>query len=100
MVIDFHAHVFPDRIAQKTIGYLSEKGSIPPFSDGTADGLIRDMEKNGIDISVNLPVLTSPKQFEGTNRYALELNSFFSDKKGALYPLREFIPTARILRGK
>lgn len=100
MVIDFHTHVFPDKIAKKTIEHLSEKGSIPPFSDGTADGLIRDMEKNGIDISVNLPVLTSPKQFEGTNRYALELNRSFSDKKRRLISFAGIHPDCEDIEGK
>ena len=35
MIIDFHTHVFPDKIAEKTIAYLSKKGGIPAFSDGS-----------------------------------------------------------------
>lgn len=84
MIIDFHTHVFPDKIAKRTIEHLSEKGGIPPFSDGSAGGLICDMEKNGIDISVTLPVLTSPAQFESVNRYAIELNLLYKDKKRRL----------------
>ncbi len=77
MIIDFHTHIFPDKIAEKTIAYLSEKGGIPPFSDGTVDGLVARMEEAGVDISITLPVLTSPMQFDSVNRFAAEINARF-----------------------
>ena len=80
MVIDFHTHIFPDKIANRTISLLTEKGGITPFSDGTASGLLARMEEAGVDLSVNLPVLTAPRQFEGTNRFAAESNAFFEGK--------------------
>ncbi len=33
MIIDFHAHLFPDKIAQRTIELLSQKGGILPYAD-------------------------------------------------------------------
>lgn len=75
MVIDFHTHVFPDRIAARTIALLAEKGGIPPFSDGSVDGLLSAMGRAGVDISVTLPVVTNPSQFESINRFAAALNS-------------------------
>lgn len=80
MIIDFHTHIFPDLIAQKTIDHLSEKGGILPFSDGTASGLIADMERSCVDISVTLPVLTNPTKFESVNRFALAINEEYSNK--------------------
>ena len=80
MIIDFHTHVFPDKIAKKTIAYLSEKGGIPPFSDGSVAGLLRRMEETGVDLSINLPVLTSPSQFDSVNRFAAEINASFATK--------------------
>lgn len=81
MVIDFHTHVFPEKIAKRTIELLSEKGGIPPFSDGSTEGLLRRMEEGGTDLSVNLPVVTAPKQFESVNRFAAELNQAFAGKE-------------------
>ena len=75
MIIDFHTHVFPDKIAQATISALSEKGGIPPYSDGTVNGLISKLWEAGVDISVNLPVLTKPTQVESICRFASEINS-------------------------
>ncbi len=78
MVIDFHTHIFPDKIASKTIAFLSEKASIPAFSDGTTEGLAQSMEAAGIDLSVALPALTSPAQFDSVNRFAAEINQRYS----------------------
>ena len=80
MIIDFHTHIFPDRIAEKTINMLSEKGGIPPFSNGSTEGLLNAMEIAGTDISVTLPVLTNPSQFDSVNSFAAEINQAFKDK--------------------
>lgn len=74
MIIDFHAHVFPDKIAGATINALSQSASIMPHSSGTLDGLISQMTDTGVDISVNLPVLTRAKQLESVSAFALEIN--------------------------
>ncbi|MBQ4109196.1 MAG: amidohydrolase [Clostridia bacterium] len=74
MIIDFHTHIFPDKIAEKTISFLSKKGNILPNTDGTAGGLVSSMKNGEIDISVALPVVTSPHQFDSINRFAAEVN--------------------------
>ena len=75
MIIDFHTHVFPDKIAKKTIDYLAEKGNIPPFSAGSVAGLRKRMKEAGVTLAVNLPVVTNPAQFDSVNRFAAELNA-------------------------
>ena len=42
MIIDFHTHTFPDAIAEKTIAYLTEKGGIKPYREGTLSSLIEN----------------------------------------------------------
>ena len=74
MIIDFHTHNFPDKIAASVIAKLESTGSMKASTDGTLDGLKKSMHKAGIDISVVLPVITSPKQFDSVNRYAAETN--------------------------
>lgn len=73
MVIDFHTHTFPDRIAGASIARLSKCSGITPHTDGTTAGLERSMAEDGVDISVVLPVVTKPSQFETVNRVAAEL---------------------------
>ena len=80
MIIDFHTHIFPDKIAEKTIALLSKKGGLPPFSNGTADGLTDRMARAGVDVALTLPVLTSPAQFESVNRFAMEINLLYANQ--------------------
>lgn len=75
MIIDFHTHVFPDKIAGKTIPYLMEKGNVPSFGKGTLIDLKSKMKESGTDKSVVLPVCTKPSQFESINKFAEILNS-------------------------
>ena len=75
MVIDFHTHIYPDKIAEKTISYLSKKGNILPQTKGTREALLNSMKENNVDLSVVLPVATKPSQVETINRVSKELNN-------------------------
>lgn len=75
MVIDFHTHVFPDKIAKPTIDFLASKSGYTPYGDGTLHDLLSLMDKGSIDKSVVLPVVTKPSQFGSVNRFAAELNN-------------------------
>lgn len=75
MVIDFHTHAFPDKIAEKTIAILADRSGTAASTDGTVDGLIGSMKDAGVDISVVLPVVTKPSQFESINAFAERINS-------------------------
>ena len=92
MIIDFHTHVFPDKIASKTIDLLASKGGNKPNTDGTVDGLLKAMDRANADISVALPVLTKPTQFDSVTNFALAVNERFkfNDKKiisfGGMHP--------------
>ncbi len=91
MVIDFHTHIFPDQIAAKAIKKLEASADeMKAYTDGTFDGLTRSMQDSKIDISVILPVATSPKQFDTLNNFAKEVNStnhFYSF--GGIHPDNE-----------
>ena len=78
MIIDFHTHIFPDKIAPKAIPQLAERAGVDPRTDGTAEGLLHSMAENGIDVSVILPVVTDPHQFDSIFRFALEVNEKYS----------------------
>lgn len=74
MIIDFHTHIFPDKIAEKTIQYLETVSHTTGFTRGTLDELLASMKKANIDISVVLPVVTRPEQFASINRFAVEIS--------------------------
>lgn len=95
MIIDFHTHVFPDKIAEKTIAHLASLCGCAPFANGTVLGLEKQIENAKIDLAIALPVITNPHQFDSVNRFAKEIN----DKKGkilsfgGIHPLCEDIPS-------
>ncbi len=90
MIIDIHTHTFPDRIAARAIEKTGGKSHSVPFSDGTADGLVRTMGEAGIDISVILPVATDAGQVEKINNSAVVLNEKYREQGlvsfGAMHP--------------
>jgi len=75
MIIDFHTHIFPDKIAEKTILNLANLSGNIPYANGSESGLIEQIEKAKIDLAVALPVLTAPQQFDSVNRFAKEINN-------------------------
>ena len=77
MVIDFHTHLFPDKIAGRAIEKLTEgifrtQGAhvLPPQTDGTRTGLLSSMEKSGVGLSVIMPIAPSPPQHTTFNPFA------------------------------
>lgn len=74
MIIDFHTHIFPDKIATQTVAFLAEKGNVKPYGKATLDEIKKDMKERGIDKSIILPVATVPKQTSSINRTAAEIN--------------------------
>lgn len=73
MIIDFHTHVFPESIAERTLEKLGGMINTKPYTCGTLKGLKASMKESGIDYSVILPVVTKPEQFESVNKYAASI---------------------------
>lgn len=70
MVIDFHAHTFPEAIAERAVEGLARSADMKSYSDGTVSGLIRSMDRAGVDMAVLQPVVTKPSQAEDINNGA------------------------------
>ncbi|MBO5938780.1 MAG: amidohydrolase family protein [Clostridia bacterium] len=100
MMIDFHTHVFPDKIAERTVALLAKQGGFPTFSNGFVSGLLEKMEEADVDLSVNLPVMTSPSQFDSLNRFAAELNQTFADKERRIISFAGIHPMCEDLEAK
>lgn len=100
MVVDFHTHVFPDKIAKKTIDYLAEKGGNTPFSDGTVSGLLNALEKGLVDVAVALPVLTKPEQFESVLNFVTKINEELSNKEKKIISFGGIHPACEDIKGK
>ena len=84
-IIDFHTHIFPDKIAERTIGFLVEKGGIPAYSNGTLSGLKKELDEGQVCVGVALPVLTKPESFESVLRFTQAVNEgYFSNEHNVL----------------
>ncbi len=96
MLIDFHTHIFPEKIAAKTLEILSGncmrvsgRDSVPRF-DATLDGLKAAMKRESVDISIVLPIATTVRQSGSINRYAAEINGHDGIYSfGSLHPEQE-----------
>lgn len=89
MVIDFHTHIFPDKIAAKTIESLGAIAGVNAATDGTLNGLIDSMQKSGVDKSVIMPVCTKSEQFDSINLFAKKVNNTYESKLisfGGIHP--------------
>lgn len=95
MIIDFHTHIFPDKIAPRTIEIL-ENNITSRGKEGkaviaaTRDALLSSMDENGIDYSVVLPIATTLTQSSSINNFAENVNNterLFSF--GSLHPMQE-----------
>ena len=76
MLIDFHTHCFPEKIAERAVQQLSfVSGGLEYHTDGTEEGLRRSMKKGGVDISVVLSIATNAQQQKNVNEYAAKINN-------------------------
>ncbi|MDO4474216.1 MAG: amidohydrolase family protein [Eubacteriales bacterium] len=85
-MIDFHTHMFPDKIAHKTIAKLTEYNKASAYTDGTAQGLRASTIEAGIDCAIVLPVATKPEQFESINHYAMQFRGDHLLSFGGIHP--------------
>lgn len=95
MVIDFHTHCFPEKIAERAMKTLSHTSGLKPHTDGTLSGLKNIMKKDGVDVSVVMNIATNEKQQTAVNDFAasvqgeniLAFGSVYPDAKNALEEL-------------
>lgn len=96
MIIDFHTHVFPDKIVKSTIKKLEDNikeasgRDVSAVVDGSLDMLKESMQKNNIDYSVILPIATKVTQSTTINDFARSINGkdgIFSF--GSLHPMQD-----------
>ena len=71
MLIDFHTHAFPEKIAARAMKKLADDSGLFPHTDGTADSLRELMQRDGVDLSVLLPIVTNPASQSHTNDHAI-----------------------------
>lgn len=68
-IIDFHAHIYPEKIAEKAVESVGEFYGIPMDCQGTAKALISQGEKCGATGYVVQSVALTPNRVEAINDY-------------------------------
>ncbi len=100
MIIDFHTHVFPDKIAEKTIDFLAQKSGNTPSFNGSVDGLIQVLKSSPVQVAVSLPVLTKPEQFESVLSFAKQINERFENEDKKIISFAGMHPYLDDIKGK
>lgn len=97
MIIDIHAHIFPDKIALKAADSIEKFYEIVPMSgDGTVDTLLRFGDEAGIDKFVVHSVATTPAQVENINNFIISSVQAHPDRLigfASIHPDYENIPS-------
>ena len=112
-IIDIHTHVFPAKIAERALQSLIDQshrqpqrdGAVTlitrkrqrPQYDGTVEGLLAEMNRSGIDISVVQPIATRPDQVVSINSWTAAIKNERIIPFGAMHPDFEN-PAAEIKR--
>ena len=69
-IVDFHAHVFPEKVADRAVEALAAAYQVRPVARPTPAGLLGVMDEAGVDVAVILPVATRPDQVRSINEWA------------------------------
>jgi predicted TIM-barrel fold metal-dependent hydrolase len=75
MIIDFHTHIWPEKVSQKAKENLESLFKIKMASDPTIDNLLRFMDKNGVNQSIVCAVATRPSQVYAINEWMFKIRS-------------------------
>jgi uncharacterized protein len=67
VIIDAHAHVWPDHIASQVLA--TRPSGLDPLHDGTVTGLLRTMDRSGIDMACALAIANVAKNVARTNEF-------------------------------
>lgn len=82
MLIDFHTHIFPNKVAHRAVCSLEQAGRVVAYADGTLEDLRYSMKEGGVTHSVVLPIVTKPNQFRHINDFAKAITQEKPDEEG------------------
>lgn len=75
-MVDFHTHAFPDDLAEKALHSLHQNSAdYRACHDGTVNGLLKSMDRAGIERAVVASIATKPEQVEKITRWSIAIQS-------------------------
>ncbi len=82
--IDFHTHIFPDKIAKQVVNALAP--GLCPFTDGSLSALLKSMDRAGISAGLVANIATKPAQMVPILEFCRMI------KSDRIHPLISFHP--------
>lgn len=99
MILDFHTHVYPEKVAQTVLDSLKTEKGFSAHGAGTVSSLRDEMKASGVDASVMLAVAVSPVLVEPTNRWVIDQRSDTFIPIASIHPfLEDYRPVLRNLQ--
>jgi hypothetical protein len=92
MKIDFHTHIYPDHVAEKTVAAVRGRAGVQAYTDGTLEGLRRSMAIAGIDLSVVAAVATKPEQVSSIQRWLTAIRQPGIETMATMHPAAPLNP--------
>ncbi len=80
MIIDFHAHVFPDKIAERASRGIETFYDLKVRNDGTLGRLIQMEDEAGVDMAVVHSAATTAHQVVSINDFIYECTQKYPDR--------------------
>lgn len=68
-IIDMHAHIFPEKIAEKAVASIGKFYGLEMSEDGSPESLIKNGSKIGVTKYLVFSTATTPSQVEAINSY-------------------------------
>lgn len=76
MIIDAHAHVWPDKIAEIALSASTDRlDNLTARGNGTVGGLTVDMAESGVEMSCCLGIANQARHVDSVNRFVSELTA-------------------------
>ena len=72
MIINAHAHIYPDKIADRAVGGIADFYNIDVRFNGTLSNLLKDAEEAGVSRIIVQSVATVPEQVNSINNFIAE----------------------------
>ena len=88
-IIDFHTHMWPEKVAEKAKEYLEQSFKMPMNAIPIEKNVLEAMDKNGVTKSVIASVASRPNQVEHINNWLFGLNSERFIKFASIHPFYE-----------
>lgn len=99
MIIDFHTHCFPDKLAPRALDSLKShamENDIFPCTDGTQSGTESYIASVGVDYAVICNIATNARQQYNVNSFAIQL----AETSKTLIPLGSLHPEGEDKHGE